>query len=67
MADEIELTCPRCLATGVVGDGFTKYDNADQLHNLTIYRCTSCGHSHAPIPQVILPYYLEKVLGVKAL
>lgn len=63
----MELTCPRCGATGTVNAGFTRYDNADPLHNLTIYRCTACGHSHAPIPQEILAAYLREVLGLQAI
>ena len=58
-------TCPWCGSKGscVFHDTYTR-SMTDFMHGKTIYgeacvirlRCTSCGHTHAILPDVIIPY-----------
>ena len=58
-------TCPWCgsNASCVFHDTYTR-SMTDFMHGKTIYgeacvirlRCTSCGHTHAILPDVIIPY-----------
>lgn len=58
-------TCPWCGSKGnCVSHGFYTRSMTDFVHGKTVYgeicvlrlSCTSCGHAHAILPDVIIPY-----------